>query len=592
MASITLPDTANSTLSFSNQRWLSYTTTDSENNSRRVGVYIGTNSGERVGDIFKLTNFLDDIHEIVVYGKNGSNTVFISINVPPDIDTAKFYGGSGNDSFTGIQNDVPTAMYGYGGKDTFYGYSNDMLFGGAGDDTLSANGSSNTNTNITYFGGEGADTMTGGDGNERLYGGDGNDQITSGGGRDVIYGGGGDDQLNLGDGVDILVFDGSGDGADQVLGVSTDGEQYFGNHDKLYFKNTTMTSRDKLSISATEINSTKVVSIAYTDASSVGNIKLLNVDFEDAHLVRRSNIVFEDASGNVMVNVDDDTGAEPFFWPVITDENFNYSAITHSISGVDEALFSIDATTGALSFNPALDANTLPTSDDGQEGTYQVTLTSTDGAMVVTKNLTIQINETQPPTLTSSPTASIDENIGAGQVVYTIAATDLNVGGIATYGIGGAVASENNVSYAIVGTDASHFTVDEKTGEVTLTADPDYETKSTYSFEARAFDAQLNIAEMSVTLTINDVLDESTLSVEEISSNILMYNNPVRTSLHITSDEKLRQLRIFSINGRKVFEKELNTNSQNIDLSKLASGLYLLELATETQIKRGKLLKE
>ena len=108
-----------------------------------------------------------------------------------------------------------------------------------------------------------------------------------------------------------------------------------------------MTSRDELSKSATEINSTKVVSIAYTDTSSVDNIKLFSVDFEDAHLIRRSNIVFEDDNDNVMVNVDDTTTGA-FFWPVITDENFNYSAITHSISGVDAALFSIDATTGAL----------------------------------------------------------------------------------------------------------------------------------------------------------------------------------------------------------------------------------------------------
>ena len=105
----------------------------------------------------------------------------------------------------------------------------------------------------------------------------------------------------------------------------------------------------------------------------------------------------------------------------------------------------------------------------------------------------------EAPVITSSETATaIDENIGSGQEVYTIIATD-NVG---------------VTSYGIDGTDAADFSVDSTTGVVTLTADPDYETKSSYSFEVRASDATGNTASQTVTLTVNDIDDEEAPVVE------------------------------------------------------------------------------
>lgn len=44
---------------------------------------------------------------------------------------------------------------------------------------------------------------------------------------------------------------------------------------------------------------------------------------------------------------------------------------------------------------------------------------------------------------------------------------------------------------------------------VTLLKNPDYESTPSYSFEARAFDAQENVASMAVTLAINDLNDNA-----------------------------------------------------------------------------------
>src|SRR5688500_9233743 len=88
--------------------------------------------------------------------------------------------------------------------------------------------------------------------------------------------------------------------------------------------------------------------------------------------------------------------------------------------GTDDALFSINAATGAvtLAANP----------DDETKGSYSFDVTATDGAgNATTQTVTLEVNDLDEvaPEFTSATTATaIDENSGAGQLVYTAAATD------------------------------------------------------------------------------------------------------------------------------------------------------------------------
>mgnify|MGYP002813444628 FL=1 len=107
--------------------------------------------------------------------------------------------------------------------------------------------------------------------------------------------------------------------------------------------------------------------------------------------------------------------------------------------------------------------------------------------------------DTVNPSFTSGTTATaIDENSGAGQVVYTAAATDPATDGgpstPVTYALGG-------------GIDDGAFTIDSDTGAVTLVADPNFETKPSYSFAVTATDAAGNDTAQTVTLDITN-LDE------------------------------------------------------------------------------------
>ena len=99
------------------------------------------------------------------------------------------------------------------------------------------------------------------------------------------------------------------------------------------------------------------------------------------------------------------------------------------------------------------------------------------------------------PVFTSGATATpIAENSGAGQVIYTASATDDSM----------------PVTYSLKATgDHAAFAINGSTGAVTLTANPDYESKSSYSFTVIATDAAGNASEQAVALAITDV-DEQT----------------------------------------------------------------------------------
>ena len=126
-------------------------------------------------------------------------------------------------------------------------------------------------------------------------------------------------------------------------------------------------------------------------------------------------------------------------------------------------------------------------------GTFNVSAKITDiaGNVGATSSNTSVTVDTVAPSFSSGTTATaIDENSGAGQVVYDTNATDAA-----------------SVTYSLGGADAALFSINPSTGEVTLTGNPDYETQSSYSFDVTATDSAGNDTTQTVTLAINN-LDE------------------------------------------------------------------------------------
>ncbi len=135
-------------------------------------------------------------------------------------------------------------------------------------------------------------------------------------------------------------------------------------------------------------------------------------------------------------------------------------AVTYSLkAGGDAAAFTINANTGAVTLTGNPDFETKPS--------YNFTVVATDTATNSAEqavSLAINNLDEVAPTITSSATATaINENSGAGQVVYTVTSTD--TGDIST----------GSTTYSLkAGGDAAAFTINANTGEVTLTANPEF----------------------------------------------------------------------------------------------------------------------
>nr|WP_228024126.1 cadherin domain-containing protein [Synechocystis salina] len=198
-------------------------------------------------------------------------------------------------------------------------------------------------------------------------------------------------------------------------------------------------------------------------------------------------------SGDTATPIDENSGAGQVIYQATADDSADISGgVTFDLKPGDDATsFSIDSTTGKVKLigNP----------DFETQSSYKFTVTASDGVNSVTEqvvNLTINNLDEVAPTITSGDTATlIDENSGAGQVIYQATADDsADISGGVTFGLK-------------PGDDATSFSIDSTTGKVKLIGNPDFETQSSYKFTVTASDGVNPATEQLVNLTINN-LDE------------------------------------------------------------------------------------
>jgi len=125
---------------------------------------------------------------------------------------ASLYGGDGNDSLKG--GDEPDFFSGGNGVDVVdYSARTENLTIGIG--TVADDGAAGEHDNVfndveRVYGGSGNDSITGSAGDNALFGNGGNDTLTGGGGVDALFGGDGNDTLRAKDGVKDFVDGGAG----------------------------------------------------------------------------------------------------------------------------------------------------------------------------------------------------------------------------------------------------------------------------------------------------------------------------------------------------------------------------------------------
>src|SRR6185295_1616350 len=144
-----------------------------------------------------------------------------------------------------------------------------------------------------------------------------------------------------------------------------------------------------------------------------------------------------------------------------------------------------DIDAGNLQFMPALNGSGA--------GYANLSFSVSDGSLfdVAPNTLTINVGwVNQAPTITSSTSATVAEGISTSTVVYAASATDPD--------------PTDTVTFSLAGADAAAFTIDSATGAVTFNVSPDFETKSSYSFDVVASDG-MTMTGQAVTLTVTDV---------------------------------------------------------------------------------------
>ncbi len=131
--------------------------------------------------------------------------------------------------------------------------------------------------------------------------------------------------------------------------------------------------------------------------------------------------------------------------------------------------------------------------------------------------------------------------------------------------------SGNNIQNATVSLSGYGAETTDNSGDALFV----YGTNTTVNYTVSA--AGYTSVTGSVTMTTTDKTENVVLNPTSIDnvqkSSILLYPNPVDDFLTIQSNE-LYKISVFDLTGKKIFETQMKTLQQNIDLSNLTSGIY------------------
>jgi Ca2+-binding RTX toxin-like protein len=197
------------------------------------------------------------------------------------------------------------------------------------------------------------------------------------------------------------------------------------------------------------------------------------------------------------------------------------AVLAYSISGgADMALFSINSSTGALSFISA--PNVADPVDADNNNIYDVQIKVTDGTLVDTQNIAITVtNQNEAPTITSngggaSTAIGMIENT---PYLGTVSATDPDIGSILTYSLSG-------------GADIAKFTINATTGALSFVSAPDFEMPSDtgsnniYNVQVKVSDGTLSdTQDVAVTITNQNEAPKITYRGGGTTASVSVFEN-------------------------------------------------------------------
>ncbi len=229
-------------------------------------------------------------------------------------------------------------------------------------------------------------------------------------------------------------------------------------------------------------------SITVSVSDGNGGTDSINVTINVTDVNENHAPVFTEGD-SITHTVAENTGSGVDIGSAVSATDADNDSLTYTLGGTDASAFSIDSTTGQLRTRSSLNYET--------KSTYSVFVNVSDGqggsaSISVTINVT-DVNEAPEFTDGSSTTRSIAENAPTGTSIGSaVAATDPET---------------DTLTWTLGGTDASTFSIDTSTGQLTTKAALDYEDKSSYSITITVSDGSLTDT-ITVTVNVTD-LDET-----------------------------------------------------------------------------------
>ena len=83
-----------------------------------------------------------------------------------------------------------------------------------------------------------------------------------------------------------------------------------------------------------------------------------------------------------------------------------------------------------------------------------------------------------------------------------------------------------------------------------------------------------------------------TASVEDNIFNVSIYPNPASNRLNISAANTIQNAEIYNVLGKKVMNVTINKTSESIDISNLASGVYMIKYNIENSVGTAKFIKQ
>lgn len=226
------------------------------------------------------------------------------------------------------------------------------------------------------------------------------------------------------------------------------------------------------------------------------------------------------------------------------DENQTF---TYSISGGDSAEFSIDSTTGEISF--------MSIPDYELKQSYSFNATVSDGINTSEeKTVLININPQNDiaPVVIAQENISIDENSLSNITTFTSSDADVN--------------QNQNFTYAISGTDAELFNLNTNTGELSLKAAADYETKQSYSFNISVNDGVNTSEQKTITVNINHLNDEVPV-INTLDNYSIDENSTAIIATIQSTDNDLDETQVFTYSLSGTDANYFNINQETGELT-------------------------